>query len=242
MKKIIKKLPKKEITAGLRCIHRHLITEHRNCFNKDGYPLNNPTSWYDGLKIAYLDLESDGLRADFSTMLCWCVKEQNGNINSSIVTKKELFSGDSDRRLVSELIDEINKYDIVVTYYGKGFDIPYLRSKALHYGLEFPGFVRELVLTRNTIKTTTKSLIYHWDLYFAVKSKLNLSRKSLDNVCDYLGIEGKTPLDKETWRTAKYGDVKSLQEVLNHCKGDVIILEELHNKIWDLGKWDRSPL
>jgi len=72
----------------------------------------------------------------------------------------------------------------LVGYYSTRMDLPYMRAKALHYGLEFPG-VGEL---------------YHWDLYYTVRYKLGLSRNSLANACDWLGIEGKTPIDKSVWR------------------------------------------
>ena len=106
------------------------------------------------------------------------------------------------------------------------FDIPYLRTKALHYGLDFPGYGE----------------LYHFDLYYTVKSKLNLSRKSLDNACDYLGIEGKTPISKDVWRRAKYGDTDALNQVLEHNIPDIEILEKLHDKLEFTRKWIRSSI
>jgi len=96
----------------------------------------------------------------------------------------------------------------------------------LHYGLDFPGY----------------GDIYHFDLYYVARDKLRLTRKSLDNVCDYLKIEGKTQIDKDAWRKAKYGDPVALQEVLSHNSGDVVILEELHNKLESFRKWTRRSI
>ena len=104
--------------------------------------------------------------------------------------------------------------------------MPYMRAKALHYDLNFPGYGE----------------IYHWDLFYTAKSKLRLSRKSLDNVCDYLGIAGKTHLDKDIWRKAKYGDKQALDYVLTHCEEDVIILEELHNRLDFTRKWIKKSI
>ena len=84
--------------------------------------------------------------------------------------------------------------------------------------------------------------IYHWDMYYTVRSKINIARKSLDSACDYLNIKGKTPIDKSAWRKAKYGDSKALDEVLRHNRGDVIILEKLHNKIAFTRKWMRRSI
>ena len=234
----------------LRCVHRHTIKEHPACFAqgrvKDNQPLElntdmvrilegkknkkvrDLTLWYQkpGTRIGYLDIESDGLKADFSTMLTWCIKEKDGPIAYDVIQKRDLFRGIADRKIVQSIVDEISKYNIIVTYFGKVFDIPYIRTKAIHYGIDFPAY-QEIAV---------------WDLYFAVKSKLNLSRKSLDNVCDYFGIVGKTPLDKDTWRIAKYGDPEAIQKVLVHNMGDVSITEELHNKMNPFMKWIKTSI
>jgi len=222
----------------LRCIHRHTIEEHPSCFAKglikydfkDDREFERLTGvpWYQypDYKIGYLDIETDGLKADFSTMLSWAIKEKGGAVTTDVITKAELFNGVYDKRLIKSCVDEMKKYAIIVTYYGTRFDIPYLRTKALHYDMEFPGYGE----------------LYHFDLYYTVKSKLNLSRKSLDNACDYLGIEGKTPISKDDWRKAKYGDPEALKEVLAHNIPDVEILEKLHDKLDFVRKWIRTSI
>jgi uncharacterized protein YprB with RNaseH-like and TPR domain len=222
----------------LRCVHRKTIEEHPSCFRKGRIKYNfkddrefeklTGLPWYNypEYKIGYLDIESDGLKVDFSTMLTWCIKDKDGDIHHSEITKQELFSGDSDKRLVKDLVDKLWEYRIIIGYFSSGFDIPFVFAKALHYGYEFPG----------------QGDIFHWDLYFTVRNKLHLSRNSLDNACDYLGIKGKTPIDKDVWRAAKYGDPKALREVLEHNKGDVVILEKLHNKLEFSRKWIRKSI
>ena len=177
-------------------------------------------------RIGVLDIESDGLKADFSTMLSWAIKEHDGSTVVDVISKKDLFSGNYDKKIIQSLVNEIRKYKILVTYYGTGFDIPYIRSKALHYGIEFPSYAE----------------IYNFDLYFTVKSKLKLSRSSLDSACDYLGIKGKTPIDKEYWRAAKYGDADALKEVLEHNIADVDITDKLYNKLLPFRKWIKTSI
>jgi|WetSurMetagenome_2_1015567.scaffolds.fasta_scaffold107936_4 uncharacterized protein YprB with RNaseH-like and TPR domain len=213
------------------CEHSHTIEDHPKCFSEGKIidrRKDKTTPWYTepGMKLGYLDIESDGLKADFSTMLTWCIKEKDGPIASDYVNKKELFEGKADERIIKSLVEELRKYKIIIGYFSTGFDIPFVRTKALHYGLDFPSYGE----------------LYHWDLYYTVKSKLNLSRKSLDNACDYLGIKGKTPIDKEVWRRAKYGDPKALVEVLEHNRGDVRITELLHDKIAFTRKWIKSSI
>jgi len=222
----------------LRCVHRHSIESHPQCFKKGlvkepnlvanlwSKRTNDPWYTYPGYRIGYFDIETDNLNADFGTVLSWCIKQKGGEIKYDVVTKEELFNGDLDRRVVNSFVEELKQYNIIIGYYSALFDGPYMRAKALHYGIPFPGY----------------GDLYHWDLYFTVKSKLKISRKSLDNACDYLGIVGKTPIDKDFWRKAKYGDKESLDYVLDHNKGDVVILEELHDKLDFTRKWNRTSI
>lgn len=177
-------------------------------------------------KIGYFDIEADGLKADFSTMLSWSVKERGGENAFDVISRKELFRDSPDKRLISTLIEEIKKYDVIVGYYSTKYDLPYIRTKAERYGLDFPNYGE----------------IIHLDLYYAVKHKLCLSRNSLDNACDYFGIEGKTPLEKDTWRLAKYGDKEALKRVIEHNLGDTEILEELHKRLAKYGKFTKKSL
>ncbi len=237
----------------LTCVHRHQIDQHPRCFAagnvnseqaKNIYE-ENGKPWYqvEGLRVGYLDIESDGLRADFSTMLTWCVKEKDGQTVYDMVTKDELFYGQSDKRIVESVVSEMQKYKIICTYYGTGFDIPFIRAKALHYDTYFPAyFNEEHEMTNGNVRVITVPELYHFDLYYTVKSKLAISRKSLDAACDYLNIKGKTPIDKDFWRRAKYGDVEALQEVLSHNVADVEILEQLHTKLEPFAKFTRKSV
>jgi uncharacterized protein YprB with RNaseH-like and TPR domain len=220
----------------VRCIHRHTIGEHPNCF-AEGLVIDKrsevekKTPWYmvEGLKIGYLDIESDGLKADWSTMLTWAIKQKGGSVVYDAVTKDELFAGTQDRRIIASCIDEMRKYDLICTYYGTGFDLPFLRTKALRYNLDFPHYYFD-----------GDKLIHelsHFDIYYLIKSKLNLQRKSLDAACEFLGIVGKTEISKEAWRKAKYGDNEALLEVIRHNIGDVRILEQLHDRVSVFSKY-----
>lgn len=229
-------LKSKKFKEDLRCNHRHTIDEHPSCFAKgqvkwpDDRTFSKVTGeeWYNfpGYKIGYVDIETDNLNADFGTVLCWCIKAKDGEIVSSVITKEEMFNGDVDYRVTKEFIEEASKYKILVGYYSSRFDLAFMRSKALYHRLDFPGYGE----------------VFQWDLYYTIRDKLALSRNSLDNACDYLGIQGKTPLNRGVWRKAKYGDPESLKLVLTHCEYDVIISEELHNRVDFIRKWNKSSI
>jgi len=220
----------------LRCAHRHSIKTHPSCFAKGLIDYRNekeftkktglPWWTYPGNKIGFLDIETDGLKSDFSTMLTWAIKERGGKIVYDVINKKELFDLEFDKRLIESIIREISNYKIIVGYFSLGFDLPYIRTKALHYDIPFPNY----------------GDIYSFDLYYLVRSKLNLSKKSLESVCDYLNIDGKTFINRSAWRKAKYGDPKSLQEVLDHNIYDCEITEKLYEKLLTQSKWTKRSI
>lgn len=240
----------KNAKKKLRCIHRHTINEHPHCFYKGliKYPTDKLFEKYSGqlwynypdYRIGYFDIETDNLKADFGTVLSWTIKERGGDIYWSLITKEEIFSEtDVDKRLIEEFIETVRKFKIIIGYNSTLFDLPFVRSKAIRYNLDFPGFR----LTKNPDGSfSNMSELFHFDLYYTVKSKLRLSSRSLRNVCNYFNIPGKTMIDSDIWRLAKYGNSDALQEVLKHNKADVIILEKLHELLEPIRKWIRTPL
>ena len=166
--------------------------------------------------IGYLDIETTGLKANVDIMLSWAIKTRDKDeVLSDVIKKSEVFNGKYDYRIMESLIKALNKYDLIMTYYGTGFDVPFMRTRALDHGLPFPKF---------------RSLS-HKDIYYLVRSKLQLTRSSLKTATQFLGIDGKTNLDPRIWRDARYGNQKALKYVFDHNVADVEILEDLHKKI-----------
>jgi uncharacterized protein YprB with RNaseH-like and TPR domain len=159
-------------------------------------------------------------------MLSWAIKYKNGRLKHDIITKDDIMNEQFDKRLVESLLEELKNIDIAVTYYGTGFDIPFLRSRVLHWGYLFPDYGSK----------------FHFDLYYRVRSLLKLHRSSLDAACAFFEIEGKTPIRIETWNKARYGNKAALKEVLVHNDGDVDILEQLFERLEDYSKWTKRSL
>jgi len=183
--------------------------------------------WWADKRIAYFDIETSDLKADFGIVLTWCLKfRKEKHIYSGVITRKDIYDGVFDKKIIKELLDLLEDVDIIVTYYGTGFDIPFLRTRAERWRLDFPKFGE----------------IYHWDLYYKVKRLFKTHRKSLGVITNFLGINGKTEIDPAIWFKAQYGDDKSLKEILNHNEHDVIILEKLHERLEDYTKWEKRSL
>lgn len=167
-------------------------------------------------KIGFLDIESTGLKGNWDYMLCACVKELNGEILGRHLTQREITSYKFDKNLTKELIATINKFDRVVTYYGARFDIPFIKTRAEKWGLDFPAY-RDLWAT---------------DVYFIAKRNLLLHSTRLMHVCDLLGIPSKGhKLDPDIWQKAQSGHVPSLEWIFAHCKEDVTSLEEAYKRL-----------
>lgn len=168
-------------------------------------------------KILIWDIESSHLKADWATLLCIGYKwygEPEVYVPSLMSYKGWTKDVTDDRKLVTAFHKTLMEADMLVTYFGKGFDIKMIQSKFLEYGLP--------VIPN----------IPHVDLFFTVKSNMTLTRKSLDNVSHYLGLNNeKTHLDGKTWKKAMAGHVDSMNYVIEHCKADVLVLEELYTKL-----------
>ena len=187
-----------------------------------------PVDWFekDGIVIGHLDIETDNFDADAGLMLAWCVKMEGGELLEDVVTKKELDGEVQDKRIIQHLLEVLQGVDVVTTFWGTGFDVPFIRSRALYHRLDFPMY----------------GTICHFDLFYACRSLFKLHRKSLQAVTEFLGIEGKTHLKLPVWQLAKRGHKESLGYVLEHCREDVKILEMLWQRVKPYRKWIRKSI
>lgn len=210
----------------MKCKHRHTIRTHPQCFHGD--KLIDESFWYENLKVGSLDIESTGFKANFDFMLSWALKEHGpkGKLYYDIMKPKEFQYKDVDKRITRSLLKAIADFDVLVTYYGTGFDIPFIRTRSLKHGLRFPSMGEKK----------------HIDVYYTVRSKLKLHRSSLDAATTFLGIEGKTHLEPDQWFFAKLGNKKALKYVLTHNKEDVFILERLFNIMKYYTKYTKRSL
>jgi len=248
------KLKKFDI-KDLRCPHRHSIQSHPACFMKGLVKYPDPKTfekytgkpWYEYsddngnplLRIGFFDIEVDDLKPDRGMVLTWAIKERNGNVITSYITRQEIFDGVFDKRVVQEFVDAISKFDILVGYYSSRFDINFMRARAMYHNIEFPSMS---YCKDEKGEYKLKPEIIHWDIYYIVRNKLGLSRNSLANSTQFLGIPGKTPIDFSYWMKARFGDKKCIEIVLEHNIADVEITEKLWERLTPYKKWIKSPL
>jgi DNA polymerase elongation subunit (family B) len=120
--------------------------------------------------------------------------------------------------LAHELISEA---DVLVTYYGSGFDEPTLN--------------REFALSGMTAPAPG----FHLDLYREVKRKFMFPSYKLDYVLKAFGHKGKVKHEGfDLWLKFMAGDEKAYQQMKKYNSGDVTSLEWLDKR---LGSWVRRP-
>ena len=175
-------------------------------------------------RIGVLDIESSNLRADFAVAFCIVVKiwgRDELKVFKIDIGKRDMLS--AEKKMLKEFVHYMRGLDGVVTYYGVGFDVPFLRTRMIAHGLH--GYIRKL---------------RHLDVYFTVRSKLLLSRNRLMNVIELLKTSDGTVPDKGRVEPAKWmrvvyaGDKSALNEVVDHCIEDVYALETALFKLQDL--------
>lgn len=192
------------------CQHGHPYLTHFNCYEKEhpgGVIQEN---------IGFLDIEATNLKADFGIVICYCIKpSRRDKIIQRCVQPSELKKS-LDREVLVHLIQKLQYFDRIITHYGSRFDLPFIRSRALNLGLDFPIY---------------KSL-WQTDTWRIARQKLCISSNRLANIARLLGVkEQKTPITSEHWLGALMGKRGSLKYILDHCQKDVLILEEVYNRI-----------
>ena len=193
-----------------RCKHRHLYSEHPACFRKEVLEKNGD------IVEGYLDIETTGFEANYHHILTYVIKVKGKDkYYTGRITKADLETGEFDKRVCEKLIDDLSHFDIIYTYYGTGFDIPFMRSRCMCHGLTFPEY----------------GTLQHKDIYYVTKRLLKLNRNSLAAATRFLGIDGKNHVLGKEWMLARIGDKSSLDYVMKHNIIDCDILEKLHERL-----------
>jgi uncharacterized protein YprB with RNaseH-like and TPR domain len=163
------------------------------------------------------DIETTHLKADFGTVLCigykWLDEKK---VSVPAITDFKGWKRDvtDDKALFEAFYPVMVEADILVSYFGKGFDVKYIQAKLLEHGLSF-------------LPNTP-----HVDLFYVAKQNMALSRKSLEKVGLFLGCTAeKTPVDGKVWKRAMSGHEASIGYVREHCRADVKLTEEVYMRL-----------
>lgn len=169
-----------------------------------------------GWRVGFLDIETTGLGADFGHILCACIKP---SVKSSILTLRlDDYKGYhkdlcNDLLLVKDIRAAMDEYDVLVTWNGDNFDLPFIDTRLVVHGEK------------------RAPLVHSIDLLPICRKKLRLNSNRLDSVAVALGlVHEKTKLQPQIWQRASHGSKVDLDYIVDHCKADVLVLEETFNR------------
>lgn len=180
------------------------------------------------MKIAAFDIETTSLRAMMGRILCASFfPVYNAEPNElRIAPKAYTLRGDkapfrdpedniNDTALCVALRDELEKYNMILTWNGKQFDVPFLNARLARAG--------ERVFKPQ----------FHLDLmYYAGGVSMRVGSRKLVNVQKYLGLATeKTDISWDQWQRAATLDRQAMNEVVEHCEADVVVLAQAYHKM-----------
>lgn len=125
---------------------------------------------------------------------------------------------ENDLTLVVNMIEAIEKADVIVGYNSKNFDLKVLNTRALYWDLA-------------PIKPTK-----HIDIYEQIKKTFRFPSNSLGNVSAYLQLEGKLINEPGLWRRCmEFWNLeeceKALEDMLTYNKQDIIATRDLYYRV-----------
>jgi uncharacterized protein YprB with RNaseH-like and TPR domain len=193
-----------------KCRHRHKFSEHPQCFYLETGAKE---------RIGFLDIETNDLRADWGFITCYVLRIGNTEYVDAI-TKQDIRKwgkeGREDTRVLRSLVERLNGCDRIVGHFSSLFDIPFIRTRAVVCGVEFP----------------TYGCFTQADSWRALRNKFKLSRNSLENGSRTLvGETEKNHFRPEIMRGCIRGEEWALRWSLDHCRRDVRDTQRLWEKV-----------
>src|SRR3989442_9731983 len=155
-------------------------------------------------KVAILDIETTSLEADAGVLVGAGLMSEAGR-GEYLEAKRT----SEEKSLLSKLAKRLESYDVIVTWNGRSFDIPFLTTRLMKHGLDPRPLLRKP----------------HIDLADVVKSRLRLTFTYLDHVCDFFQVDrkkGAMGLDfPHLYVRALEGDRRASLSIREHCLDDL---------------------
>src|SRR3990167_9675822 len=161
-------------------------------------------------QLAFVDIESTGLKGDYNAILVVSIKPY-GKKPIPFVCKEP----GNDQDLVNQVYWAIQGYSCIVTYYGKGFDIPMINTRLL------------------TWEEDPLEPIHHIDMYYTLKSKILTGRRSQGHLLQWLELpELKMGVSASEWNRVQRADTRdeAMKVMVKRCNSDVTGLEGLYKR------------
>ena len=161
-------------------------------------------------QVVILDIETSSLEADAGIVLGVGLMTEQG--------KSEYMQANAtteEKTLLTKLVKRLESYDVIVTWSGRGFDIPFLTTRLLKHKMDPRPVLSKM----------------HIDLNEVAKSRLRLTFTYLDHVCDFFEIKrDKGPMGLEVphlFVRALEGDEQARTAIRDHCIDDLRVTREV---------------
>ena len=195
--------------------------------------LNNPFA----PKVVFIDIESapakvaafnrfninlnedNILEEGFLLSVSW-KWQGNPTVNGVVLTGEEAVAC-NDYRVAEALWHVLNNADIVIAHNGDNFDLKMARRVFLKHNFAPPKYY------------------YSVDTLKIVRRAFKLPSNRLGSIAKFLGVEDKQDSGgMKLWVGCMQGDESSLEKMMQYNKQDVIVLEQVYDK---LIAWDKAP-
>lgn len=136
-------------------------------------------------------------------------------IHTAAITDYDSFKENvfDDKQLVADIAKVVAEADVLIHHNGDKFDKKYLNSRLVYHGLD--PLPRQLAV----------------DTYKACKANFNFTYNSLAYVAKKLGVEQKGDISMPVWLDIIQGKRSAVKKMLKYNKQDVVVLEEVYNKL-----------
>jgi len=139
---------------------------------------------------------------------------------------KENFKKDAynEENLVREAHKILTDCDGLIAHYGDKFDVKYMRTKFMIYGLD-----------HQILDVPTR------DTCLIARRKLKMHSNRLNALLEVFGFEQKDKMHMNDWFKVIQGNMASMRKMNKYCANDVNCLHELYKKIHHLFPQSRWP-
>lgn len=161
----------------------------------------------------YLDIETISKKADQGMVIAiGLLKGEEPEVRFAETLEEE-------RRLLEWLRKELEGCNKLVTWYGSGFDIPFLFTRAALHKVDLKKFFDISML----------------DLCEWCRGHMIFSSYSLESVAKFFGAQRKIEFhgsDVGTlFKLIARGNFEARKHIVDHCKEDLILLKYVHEKL-----------
>ena len=155
-------------------------------------------------KLCLIDIESTSLDADVGVFVGGGLMTLGGRFKWVYADSPK-----SESKAIKSFLKELVGCDVVVTWNGRFFDIPFITARALRHGVSIDSLLNPL----------------HLDLAEFVKNNLKLARHDLYHVSRFLGIRKDLEVEgfdvPALYAKALKGDRRAASAIRNHCRDDL---------------------